>query len=355
MKYDFDKYIERRNTQSIKWDFIKKFTGIEVDDDIIPMWVADMDFRAPEEVINAIKKRTDHGIFGYADSPDSTIQSIVNWLYKRFDWKIEKEWIRFTTGVVPAIVTAIKSYSKLGDEIIVQPPVYFPFFSSIRNNGRIIKENELSLINYKYTMDVENFESLITKRTKIFILCSPHNPVGRVWTKNELETITKICLDNNIKIISDEIHSDLTFKDYNHIPTASLSNDVANNTITLMAPSKTFNIAGLITSYAIIQNEQLRNDFDIMNANQGLSSTRNLLGIIATETAYKHGEEWLEQALKYMEENIKFMTDFLQKHLPKIKVIKPEATYITWLDCRELGIDNLFSLLIYNLCSISFI
>jgi cysteine-S-conjugate beta-lyase len=346
MKYDFDAYLDRKNTQSIKWDFIEKNTGIEVSEDIIPMWIADMDFKAPQEVIDAIKDRADHGAFGYADTPDSTYQAIIDWMDMQFAWKVKKEWIRFSPGVVPGIVTAINAYTHPGDEIIIQPPVYYPFFMAIKNNGRIVVENDLILSDNTYIMDATHFQKLITPRTKAFILCSPHNPVGRVWTKAELETITQICIDNDILVISDEIHSDLAYSGYKHIPTASLSKDFAQNTITFMAPSKTFNVAGLISSVVIIPNNRLRNEFDIMTANQGMSHTKNLLGIIAMETAYRQGKDWLEQVLAYMEDNIKFMIDFIEKRLPGIKVIKPEATYIVWLDCRELGIDNLFEFII---------
>lgn len=337
MKYNFDEYLDRSKSNSIKWIVPPKYLG---DDDIIPMWVADMDFKAPKPVIDALKHRIDNGDFGYGSTPESAYDSIINWCKDRYDWHIKKEWILFTTGVVPGLSFSVNAFTKPGDKVIVQTPVYYPFFSAVEDNGRRMIVNELKLEDGKYYMDTEDLIKQIDIRTKAIILCSPHNPVGRVWKRSEIEKLVNICVEKNITIISDEIHADVVYSGYKHIPTASISPQAAKQTITFIAPSKTFNLAGLITSIAIIPDHLLRERFKITLENAGVLYTRNILGVLAMEEAYTHGLDWLLQVLSYMEENIRFMTDFFEKHLPKIKVIKPEATYIVWLDCRELGLSN---------------
>ncbi len=338
MKYDFDRFVDRHNTASAKWDGIQNVFGVN-EDDIIPMWVADMDFLSPPEVIKAIEKRAKHGIFGYSLRPNSFYNAVIDWMKKRHDWEIKKEWITVTPGVVSGLSMAILSYTHPGDEVIVQPPVYFPFFTVVKNNERRLVYNPLKLENGHYSMDFEDLKSKFTPRTKMLILCSPQNPTGRVWSRNELKKLGEICLEHNTLIISDEIHSDLVYKKSKHIPIASISDEFAQNTVTFIAPSKTFNVAGLSTSIAIIPNSKLFNSFSriIEKLEVGLG---NIFGTVATEAAYKYGEEWLEEVLIYLEGNLKFLKAFLEEKLPQVKVIEPEGTYLVWLDFRELGLNE---------------
>lgn len=332
----FDVVINRKNTSSLKWDATKARFGKE---DLLPMWVADMDFKAPEQVLQALHKRIEHGVFGYSLAPDSTYEAICNWLKRRFQWEIQKEWIAFSSGVVPAISTIIHAFTEPGDEIIVQSPVYYPFFSQVEQNKRVLLNNQLIEDNGVYKMDVDQLEQMITEKTKMIILSHPHNPVGRVWTKEELTRLGDICVKHNILIISDEIHCDLTYKGVVHTPLASISEQFAKQTITCMAPSKTFNLAGLQASYLIIPNKEHKAKFQRAMAQQGLSEP-NILGIIAMETAYNECEEWLEQFLDYMEENARIVEQFLETELPQLKIIKPEAMYLLWIDCRKLNLDK---------------
>lgn len=336
MIYDFDKNIDRRNTNSKKWN-----TLVETHDnkDILPMWVADMDFRVAKEIIDAFKNRISHGIFGYDLSPDSLYQSIVDWIMKRHDWNIKKEWIVLTPGVVPGLNLAALTFVKAEEKIIIQPPIYPPFFGVVKNNQRTLVENPLKFNGQRYVMDFEGLEKKIDKNTKMLLLCSPHNPVGRVWDKKELERLGDICIKNNILIVSDEIHSDIIFSGYKHIPIASMSKELMMNTVTLMSPSKTFNIAGLYTSFAIIPNEELRLKYEKSIENLGIGHT-NIFGIEGLEAAYNFGEEWLEQVLEYIEENLNFAIDYINKNISKVKFNRPEGTFLVWLDFRELGLTQ---------------
>ena len=338
MKYDFDKYVNRRNSASVKWDGIGDVFGV-INNDIIPLWIADMDFLSPPEVIEAIKRRAEHGVFGYSLKPDSFYTAIVDWMRKRHDWKIKKEWMLVTPGVVAGLSMAVLSYTEPGDEVIVQPPVYSPFFNVVKNNERRVVYNPLKLENGRYTMDFEDLESKFTSRTKMLILCSPHNPTGRVWSEDELKKLGEICLDHNTLIVSDEIHSDLVYKGVKHTPIASISDEFAQNTVTFIAPSKTFNVAGLSTSIAIIPNPKLLESFNEVVEKMEAGYT-NIFGIVAAEAAYKYGEEWLEEVLAYLRGNLGFLKDFLKEKLPEIKVIEPEGTYLVWLDFRKLEMDD---------------
>lgn len=326
-KYNFDEIIDRKLSNSIKWWESK---------DILPMWIADMDFKVADEILDAMKKTIDHGIIGYDDKPDSFYESIINWVKDRYNWEIKKEWLVFTPGVVPGLGISIKSFSKEGDKVIIQPPVYPPFYRVIENNNRRVVENSLIYKDNKYIMNIDDLEKNIDKDVKMAMICSPHNPVGRVWKKEELEVFGNLCLKNNIIMISDEIHCDLTFSDYKHIPLASISDEFANNTITFMAPSKTFNIAGLFASVAIIPNEKLRKLYNDTIENMEITHT-NGFSIIGFEAAYKYGKNWLSQAIRYIEDNADFAVDYINKNIPEIKTYKPEGTFLMWLDFKSLG------------------
>ncbi|WP_425447038.1 MalY/PatB family protein [Dethiothermospora halolimnae] len=336
MKYNFDEVVDRMGTNSIKWDGMDR---VYSRDDILPLWVADMDFKAPKPVIDALIDRAKHGIYGYSFRPDSYYEAIVDWIHKRHGWKIEKDWIEFSPGIVPAINIAVMTYTEPGDKIIVQNPVYYPFFSAVENNNRELLYNQLRLKDGKYFIDFDDLEKKIKSGAKMLILCSPSNPTGRVWTKDELERLGKLCTDNNVLIVSDEIHSDIVYKEHKHIPIASISRELLNNTITCMAPSKTFNIAGLSTSEIIIPNKKLRKKFnkEIERIHVGMT---NVFGIEALEAAYREGEEWLDQLLIYLQENVDFIKEYIANNIPKIEVVDPEGTYLIWLDCRGLGMNN---------------
>ena len=335
MNYNFDRYIKRKNTNSYKWDNLEKRFGTK---DLIPMWVADMDFPSPAPVIEALKKRAEHGVYGYTLRPSSYYRSIVDWMKKRHQWGIKSEWIEYSPGVVPSVNIAIHAFTHPGDKIIVQPPVYHPFFKAVKNNGRQLVMNKLKYENGRYSMDLDDLKRKFDERVKMVILCSPHNPVGRVWTREELAKLGKICLENNVMILSDEIHSDLVFKGYKHIPTASISPELADVTLTCEAPSKTFNLPGLANSTVISSNHKLLTQFKVSLENLGLEFA-NIFGVVASETAYRLGEEWLEQLLEYIQANVDYLTEYLRIRIPEIEIVKPEGTYLVWLDCRNLKMD----------------
>ncbi|MEX1378240.1 MAG: MalY/PatB family protein [Eubacteriales bacterium] len=329
---NFDKPIDRRGTCSIKWDYLEEIFGAG---DITPMWVADSDFEAPKEVVEALKKRAEHGAYGYTRRSDRFYTSIINWMQKRHGWQIEKDHIVAIPGVVAAINWAVHAFTKEGDKIIVQPPVYFPFYSAVTNNNRKLIENNLVLDGGRYFMDFAPLKGQIDTDTKMIILCSPHNPVGRVWTKEELLELGKICVDNDILIISDEIHSDLILKDFVHTPMATLSEEIADRTITLMAPSKTFNIAGLESSVAIVKNAELKKKLIAFQNSIGAGGI-NIFGIEATIAAYEHGEKWLDEQIEYIEGNFKFAQKYIEQNMSQIKCTNMEGTYLMWVDCTAL-------------------
>ncbi|KAB2333336.1 pyridoxal phosphate-dependent aminotransferase [Cytobacillus depressus] len=336
MIYNFDKEINRYNSASAKWDETENLFG---EKELLPMWVADMDFKSPEPVIEAIKQKAEHGVFGYTTRPDSFYEAIIQWMKERHSWNIQKEWICFSLGVVPALSYIVQAYTNPGDKIVIQPPVYYPFTNVIVENGRQIVHNQLKFENGQYKMDFEDLRNKLDEDVKMLILCNPHNPSGRVWTEDELVELGNICIENNILIVSDEIHGDLVFKGKTHIPFAAISEEFAMNSIVCTAPSKTFNLAGLQTSNIIIPNPHIRDKFTALMNKLALRHT-NTFGIVATESAYRYGEEWLEQALDYMQKNVEFLTEYIEKNIEGVKVIKPEASYLVWLDCRELGFDK---------------
>ena len=341
MKYDFDKVIDRTNTHSVKWDknVLKEFFETA---DILPLWVADMDFQCPQPVVEAIKKKAEEGIYGYSwhKTPDY-FNSILGWMKRRHNWEIDKDWIVFSPGIVPAIDIIIRTFSIPGDKVIVQSPVYYPFFSAITSNGRQILNNQLKYENGKYTFDYEDFEKKTKDPlTKLFILCSPHNPVGRVWTKEELTRIGEICLENDILVVSDEIHHDLILKGNKHLIFSNIKKEFNDISIVCTSPSKTFNMAGLQNSNIIIPNEKIKERFDNGISNQNNLMVPNAFAIVATITAYNEGDEWLDQVMRYIEGNFEFLKAYLEDVLPDIKMVKPEGTYLAWLDFCSLGMSD---------------
>ncbi len=338
MKYDFDQIINREGTNSIKWDydFLEKEFGAK---DLISMWVADMDFKCPQPVIDALVKRAEHGIYGYTQRGKEYYQAVVDWLKKRHNWDVKEEWIVFTPGIVPAINYIVQAFCFRGDKVVVQNPVYYPFYNAINNNGCHVVTNPLIYKDGTYTMNFADLEEKTKDPyVKLMILCSPHNPVGRVWTKEELTKLGEICLENNVLVVSDEIHSDLILKGYKHFPFASITEEFPQHSITCTAPSKTFNLAGLQTSNIIIPNDKLRTCFSKVLASNNVELT-NCFGSVALTAAYDEGEEWLDQLLGYLQENVEFIDKFVQEKMPEIKFIRPQGTYLAWLDFRAITTD----------------
>ena len=331
MKYDFDKIIPRRGTNSVKWDVAKE-------DGVIPMWVADMDFQAAPCIRQALKERMDHGVFGYTLVPNSYYESIISWFDRRHQWHIERDWILYTSGVVPAISAIIKALTEPGDKVLVQTPVYNCFFSSIRNNGCTTAENALIRKGNSYEIDFDDFErQAADEKTKVFLLCNPHNPAGRVWTPDELSRMNDICLKHGVKVISDEIHCELIMPGYKFTPFAAVSKACQDNCITTNSPTKSFNIAGLQISNIITNNDTIKRKIDrAININEVCDV--NPFGVIALQAAYNEGESWIDQLNLYLWENYKVLKDFFQEHLPKLKVLKLEGTYLVWIDISATGL-----------------
>lgn len=332
MPYNFDQLIDRKNTNALKCDFLEFAFKT---DDVLPMWVADMDFATPPFIIEALRKRLDHEILGYTIRPDSFTQSVIDWVDQRHQWKIKEDWVKYSPGIVPAINISIMGLTKPGDKILVQPPVYFPFFNSVTDNDRQLVYNNLKLTNGKYEIDFDDLEQKL-EGAKLLIFCSPHNPVGRVWTREELLKLGNLCVKHDVIILSDEIHSDLILPGFKHLPLASLSNEISQITLTYLAASKTFNVAGLSTSVVISENEKLLKSY-----NDFLEKTHlrmgNLFGSIALETAYTQGENWLHELNQYLQENVDYVRSYLNTNISQVRLIEPEATYLLWLDFRELG------------------
>lgn len=337
MKYDFDEQIERRGSDCLKYDFAVE-RGMPAD--ILPLWVADMDFRTAPCITERIQKDAAFGIFGYTDSKDDYFQTLSKWYETYFNWKVEKDWLVKTPGIVFAIATAVSAFTKEGDSVLIQQPVYYPFSSVIRNNNRKLVNNELVLKEGRYEMDLEDFEKkIVQEKVKLFILCSPHNPVGRVWTEEELQRIGEICLKYDVKIVSDEIHSDFVYPGIVHHVLMTVDERFQDICIVCTAPSKTFNLAGLQVSNVWIPNPELRRIFEQKISAVGYSEV-NMLGLHACQAAYEGGREWLEQLKEYLKGNLDFVRNYLKENIPQIKLIEPEGTYLVWLDCRELGLSE---------------
>ena len=334
IEYNFDEVVNRKNTNCAKYDGLKRYFGYE---DLNPLWVADMDFKTPSFINDAIIDAAKNSLYGYSIDSDEIYQSIINWQNTQHNWQINKEDIYMINGVVPAYSACIEAFSEEGDEVIVQTPIYPPLFKCVTANDRKVVINELKNDNGYYTMDLEDLESKITSKTKILALCSPHNPVGRVWSKDELEKLANICIKHNITIVSDEIHSDITFKKFT--PLASISKEIANQTITLNSAGKTFNIAGLNCAYAISKNKDILNKFKKIAQKREIQSV-NFFGYIATKAAYENGVVFVEELKEYLLSNIKFTKEFFEKNSLKIDFFPPEATYLLWLDFSKFNLSH---------------
>lgn len=337
--YDFDMVHERKNTCSLKWDGMDGRFGT-VPDDALPMWVADMDFLSPPEVINAIRERALQGVFGYVHASVSSFEAVAGWVRSIHGWDIQPDWIISCTGVMPAIGAAIRAFSRPGDGIIIQPPVYPPFFRIVADNDRKVVENPLVNDQGYYRIDTDSLRPILEDPgNRILLLCSPHNPVGRVWRKDELEQVGRMCIETGTLLISDEIHADLVFKPDRHIPSASISTDMAANTITCISPSKTFNIPGLQTAYAVIPAPSLRKGLQA-SLRAASIGTHNVFGLVASDAAYIHGASWRELMLEYIRKNRDQAVSFMREEMPWVGVRPPEGTYLMWLDMRGSGLDT---------------
>jgi len=334
MKYNFDTVIERKNTCSIKYDPVSRGKP----EDVLPLWVADMDFSAPSCVQEALALRARHGIFGYSEPGASYWAAVRGWFKDRFNWETKNEWLCITPGVVNALFAAVYAFSNPGDGIVIQQPVYYPFSSAVLKTGRSLLVNELSLCGGQYVIDFADFEEKI-KRAKIFILCSPHNPVGRVWNRDELLRMGEICLRYGVIVIADEIHQDIVYPSHKHLVFASLDERFSDITVTCTSPSKTFNLAGLAHANIFISDEKLRASFRREYELCGLSQP-NIMGLVSCEAAYTGGAQWLDELTEYLGGNMALLDNFLRTDIPKIRLIKPEGTYLAWLDFRELGFTS---------------
>ena len=335
--FNFDKQIDRYNTNSAKFDTAVA-QGYPAD--VLPLWVADMDFQAPECVRSALHKATDFGIFGYSFLGDGYVKAVQNWFAKRFDWQVEREWLITTPGVVFALSAVVRAVTEPGDAVLVQPPVYYPFYRVINNNGRKLVENPMLYENGKYTIDYAGFEEkILQENVKAFILCSPHNPVCRVWTAEELAQIGAICKKHNVIVISDELHCDFAFPEHPHMPFVKACPEMQDRTVICTAPSKSFNLAGLQVSNIFVPGRELyakvKGEMEVISYD-----SPNMLGAIACQAAYEGGEAWLDACKAYMRENLEFVRTFLAEHLPAIKLVEPEGTYFAWLDCSGLGMTK---------------
>lgn len=337
MKYDFNKRVNRKHNNSAKWDEMGKNF---ISNDLLPMWVADMDFETAPEILEAMQEKLNQKIFGYVSRPDSYYESAANWTKRRYGYDMNPKTLIHAPGVVPSISLILRLFSNENDKILIQSPVYYPFSNVIKQNNRRLVVNLLKEQDGKYIIDFEDFQKKCEDPDlKWFILCNPHNPVGRVWTRNELELMGDICLKNNVRIITDEIWRDLVYKDYKYIPFASLSKEIEDITITCFAATKTFNIAGLQASFVSFprQEELIKFDYEL-----GVLDIRrnNPFSLVAIEAAFNKGEPWLNELLDYLQSNLNFLTEYIEKNIPQVKVIKPEGTYLVWLDFRSLGLNN---------------
>lgn len=327
--YNFDEIIDRKHSNCVKYDGYQDIYGA---DGLIPLWVADMDFQTPDFVFDAIKERLNHPVLGYFIHSDGFYRSIIQWMERRHQWKVEKDWIYFAPGIVPGLAFLVQAFTAPGDKVLLQTPVYHPFYYVVQNQNRQIVRNSLRLVEDHFEMDYEDLEAKLKAGVKMMILCNPHNPLGRCWIKEELRKVGELCLQYHCLLVSDEIHSDLMMPGYKHTPVANISKEIAENTITCMAPSKTFNIAGLATSEIIIPNENLRKQFEKVMYDGVHLFVGNIFGELALEACYAHGEEWLEQLLVYLKKNVDFVQQYIKENLPEIKTFRHEATYLPWLD-----------------------
>ena len=336
MKYNFDELIDRRNTGAVKTDLCKKMFGT---DDLIPLWVADMDFRTPDFIIDAINNRCKHPILGYTVPDEEYFNSIIRWIDARHGWKLERNWLGFLPGIVPGLAFAVNALTQTGDQIIIQPPVYPPFIQVPSKNGRELIYNPLKVVEGRFEMDLKDLEYKITDRTRMFILCNPHNPGGRTWDADTLIKVAEICHKHGVLVVSDEIHSDMALPGNVHTPFASVSELAEQNSITYMAPSKTFNMAGLVSSSYIIPNSEIRKKFSDFMDNSELANG-NIFAYVAAQAAYENGTEWLTEMIRYIQGNVNYIVEFLEKNVPQIKPMIPQASFLIWLDCAGLEMNS---------------
>lgn len=334
--YDFDRVIDRQGTSSLKWDFGEKFAGMS---GLVPLWVADMDFEAPAEIVQALQARVAHGIFGYTLEPESYFDAAAGWLRRRHGWEVRREWMLPSPGVIPALVFAILALTKPGEGIVIQPPVYYPFPLRVSANGRRVVENPLKLSGGRWEMDLDGLARVVDEHTKMLILCSPHNPACRVWGRATLQALADFCFRKGIVVVSDEIHNDLVMPGSRHIPFASLSNAAAAHTVTLVSATKSFNLAGLGGSLTLIPEAGLRARFDaVQHAIAG--GPANAIAAAAAEAAWRHGERWLEELLAYVQANYRFLAGFLAENIPMVTLAPLEGTYLAWMDMRALMLSD---------------
>lgn len=333
VKYNFDELIDRRGTGCVKWDEMPA-------DDIIPMWVADMDFRCATPIVEALRKRVEHGIFGYTHVPEKYYETVISWFQRRHNWHIEREWMQYTTGVVPALSAIVKAMTQPGDKVAFMTPAYNCFFSSVRNNGCIVEEIPLVYENLTYRIDFEALErSCADEKVKMLIFCNPHNPGGRVWTREEMERVNDICLRHGVFVLADEIHNELVMPGYEYLPFASLSQACLDNSVSCNAPSKSFNTAGMYISNIVCNNAEIRAKIDrAININEVCDV--NLFGVEAVMAAYNESEDWIDQLCPYIWKNYQSLVDFFREKLPQIGITKLEGTYLVWADIRQLGVKS---------------
>ncbi|MCI9162559.1 MAG: putative C-S lyase [Lachnospiraceae bacterium] len=335
MKYNFDEVIDRNGNRSAKYDEREKKFGVR---DVIPLWIADMDFKTAQPVIDALKARADEGIWGYTSRPDSYYEALCGWQKRRHGWEIDKRMISFSLGVVPSLSSMVHVFTEPGDKVLIQTPVYSEFYDVTESWGRQVLECPMVEKEGQWVIDFEDFEKK-AREAKLFFLCSPHNPLGIVWEREQLVRMCEICMKNGVQIVSDEIHSDLVFHEKTHIPAATLSPEIASHVITCISGTKTFNMAGLQASAVVFPNPKLKDAYDKFWFNLDIHRN-NAFSSIAMETAFNEGEEWLEQLLEYISGNFDFIRDYCREYIPQIKPNVPDATYLVWLDCRELGMGN---------------
>lgn len=334
-QYNFDRVIDRKNTNSLKYDFAVE-RGRPAD--VLPLWVADMDFCAPKPVLEALHKAVDHGILGYSEVKADYYEAVSSWFLKYFGWRTRPEWLVKTPGVVYALAMAVRALTKPGDAVLIQPPVYYPFFSVIRDNERQVVESELVYQAGRYSIDFEDIERKIVQRqVKLFILCSPHNPVGRVWSLDELRKIGEICRAHDVYVVSDEIHCDFAFPEHPHAIFLAANPELADQTVVCTAPSKSFNLAGLQVSNIWIPSEEIRKGF-VREIDRSGYSQLNTLGLVACQAAYAEGGEWLDQCRTYLRANLDCLRDYLTNRVPQVRLVEPEGTYFAWLDCSGLDL-----------------
>lgn len=334
--YDFNKPIDRRGSHCVKYDALGQFFGRE---DLLPLWVADMDFETPDFIIEALHRRLDHAVLGYPVQYDTYWQSVIDWIAARHGWQVEREWLQYIPGIVKGIAMAVNAFTQKGDKIIIQPPVYHPFRLVPENSGREVVNNPLRRVGDKYEMDFEHLESVIDQKCKMIILANPHNPIGITWNSQTLKRLAEIATKHNLIVISDEIHCDMALYGNRHIPFASVSDEAANCSITFGAPSKTFNIAGIVSSYTVVPNPHLREQF-FSWLEAGELNAATIFAMTATEAAFTQGEQWRRQMLSHIEGNIDYVDTFLKEHIPAVRLIKPQASFLAWLDFSALGLEH---------------